>query len=75
MMGFSQQAKWIGMLLNSGVDPHTNKTILPGMTFNETVTAHTIVDGRATIPQVSIVGYGMGWGIESYSGHNVRTIL
>jgi hypothetical protein len=57
------------MLLNSGVDPQTNKTILPGSTFNETVTAHAVVSGR---PQVSIIGYALGWEIKSHGEHNVR---
>jgi hypothetical protein len=57
------------MLLNSGIDPLTNRTILPGTTFKDTITAYTIVRGD---PRSPIDGYAMGWSILSHGGQNVR---
>ncbi|KAI0326062.1 beta-lactamase/transpeptidase-like protein [Cubamyces sp. BRFM 1775] len=47
--------KWLATLLNSGVDPVTNRTIVPAQAEKE----------------LSVVGYGMGWFRMSYKGHDV----
>ncbi|PIL26377.1 hypothetical protein GSI_12133 [Ganoderma sinense ZZ0214-1] len=69
--------KWAGMLLNGGVDPYTNKTIVPAWIFDATTTARTIVAGNVTgppqIPSRSIIGYGLGWARLSYQGHDILT--
>jgi hypothetical protein len=60
------------LLLNEGVHPKTNETIIPHSAFKEATTAHAIVFGRPDQPHLSIHGYGMGWGLQSYQGHEVR---
>ncbi len=60
------------MLLNGGVNPATNATVVPKSVIAEVTTAHTIISGRATSPELSISGYGMGWSRESYRGYEVR---
>lgn len=59
------------MMLNSGIDPVTNKTIIPRLAFEEVTTAHSLVDGRSSQPYFSLKGYCMGWGRKSYQGHEV----
>ncbi|PCH42876.1 beta-lactamase/transpeptidase-like protein [Wolfiporia cocos MD-104 SS10] len=61
--------KWVTVLLSKGVDPDTNKTIVPRSAYDEMTTAHAIVSGVATEPDVSIMGYGLGWQRWSYQGH------
>ncbi|KAI0767194.1 beta-lactamase/transpeptidase-like protein [Fomes fomentarius] len=62
--------KWLAVLLNRGVDPVTNTTIIPASVLTETTTAHAIVSGTAS-GDLSITGYGMGWFRGSYRGHDV----
>ncbi|KAI0752773.1 beta-lactamase/transpeptidase-like protein [Daedaleopsis nitida] len=62
--------KWLATLLNEGVDPVTNRTVVPPSVFIETTTAHTVVSGAA-MGDLSIIGYGMGWFRMSYRGHDV----
>lgn len=59
--------------MNEGVNPATNETIIPHVTFEEETTAHFISVGRGDPkrPGVSIQGYGMGWWRMSYQGHEV----
>ena len=64
------QTKWLATLLNKGVYPVTNDTIIPLAVFEEMTTARAIVGGVSAGP-VSIVGYGMGWFRMSYKGHDV----
>jgi len=63
--------KWIAMLLNRGVDPCTNTTIIPLSIFEETTMAHCITEGTGTDSNTSIEGYGMGWTRMSYKGHEI----
>lgn len=65
-MGF--QSKWLKMLLNEGVDPVTNKIVVPKSAFSAVTTASAIVYGKSSAPMMSIVGYGMGWMRLSYMG-------
>ncbi|KAM5537978.1 hypothetical protein V8D89_008454 [Ganoderma adspersum] len=62
--------KWLAVLLNEGVVPMTNTTIIPVSVFQEMITARAIVSGVAAGP-LSIMGYGMGWFRVSYRGHDV----
>lgn len=59
------------MLINEGVDPITNSTILPSSVFKEVTTAHAITSSRASQPYFAVEGYGMGWFRRSYQGHEV----
>ena len=59
------------MLLNRGVDPYTNRTMVPLLTFEEMTTARNIISGRPLSRLDSIAGYGMAWMRSSYQGHDV----
>lgn len=61
--------KWLAVLLNQGVHPKTNETIIPRSAFEEVTTAHVITDGKGPLADLSIAGYGMGWWRQSYRGH------
>ncbi|CCL99820.1 uncharacterized protein FIBRA_01844 [Fibroporia radiculosa] len=65
--------KWLSVLLNSGVDPVSNTTILPRSVFDEITTAHTIMKGTPDSPEISVAGYGLGWMRFSYQGHDIIT--
>ena len=62
-------------MINSGVDPVTNTTVIPKSVFEMTTTSHTFIDGRSKYPEMSAAGYGMGWMRVSYQGHEVCVIL
>lgn len=61
------------MLLNDGVDPITNTTVIPQSAFKMATNVQSIVDGSAKYPEFSFSGYGMGWERFSYQGHEVYT--
>nr|GAT48083.1 predicted protein [Mycena chlorophos] len=63
---------WIRMLLNKGVNPRTNETIIPKATF-ELVTSAISIAYNTGDPLTSIMGYGMGWGRLSYRGQDLIT--
>ncbi|EPS99304.1 hypothetical protein FOMPIDRAFT_1164237 [Fomitopsis schrenkii] len=63
--------KWLAVLLNNGVDPASNKTIIPRSAFEEITTAHSVMQGKPSFPEMSIWGYGLGWWRFSYQGHNI----
>ncbi|CAL1697760.1 unnamed protein product [Somion occarium] len=63
--------QWLKALLHAGVNPDTNVTVIPKSAFDEVTTAHAIVSGKASVPYVSLSGYGMGWSRQSYKGHEV----
>ncbi|OSC96792.1 beta-lactamase/transpeptidase-like protein [Trametes coccinea BRFM310] len=62
--------KWLATLLNEGVDPRTNRTIIPASTFANMTTARAIQNGVSS-PDTSITGYGMGWFRMTYKGRDV----
>ena len=66
------KTKWLAMLLNRGVDPHTNQTVVPPSTFDEMTTAHSVMLGAPPDAYTSLAGYGMGWMRQSFQGHDVR---
>ena len=74
-MIFVIQSKWLATLLNGGVNPTTNQTIIPKDGFNEATTAHAVDHGKATAPDLSVSGYGLGWERFSYRGHEVSTFM
>jgi hypothetical protein len=59
------------MLLNEGVDPATNRTVLPKDVIEKVTTAHTVTLGHGSKTD-SITGYGLGWVRASYVGHDVH---
>ena len=63
------------MLLNRGVDPNTNQTIVPSAVFAEMTAAHSIMYGAPRDVFTSIGGYGMGWMRGSFQGHDVRGLV
>ncbi|GJE94200.1 beta-lactamase/transpeptidase-like protein [Phanerochaete sordida] len=63
--------KWVRMLLNAGVDPVTNKTIIPREALDTITASHALVLTRPTASWFSVVTYGMGWSMMSYQGHNI----
>ncbi|KAI0341218.1 beta-lactamase/transpeptidase-like protein [Trametopsis cervina] len=63
--------KWLAMLLNGGINPRTNKTVIPKAALDAATVAHSVMFNRAPLPELSIVGYGMGWTRQSYRGHEV----
>ncbi|OBZ75017.1 hypothetical protein A0H81_05171 [Grifola frondosa] len=68
----ADMTKWIAVLLNAGVVPSTNRTIIPQWVFDEVTTAHAITNGQPPA-DLSIQGYGLGWGRWSYKGHEIVT--
>ncbi|CCL99818.1 uncharacterized protein FIBRA_01842 [Fibroporia radiculosa] len=66
-------AKWLGMLLNDGVDVSSNATVISHDALKAMTTAYAIVSGTAPSPEFSIIGYGMGWYRYSYQGHEIIT--
>ncbi|TDL29088.1 beta-lactamase/transpeptidase-like protein [Rickenella mellea] len=64
-------AKWLKMLLKSGVDSVSGSTVVPRTVFDATTTARVVVAGKGSTPHTSIDGYGMGWSRLSYHGHGV----
>ncbi|RDX45785.1 beta-lactamase/transpeptidase-like protein [Lentinus brumalis] len=67
-------AKWAATVLNRGVDPVSNTTIIPDWVYDETTTAREIMTGNTTAdPSMSVVGYGLGWQRQSYLGHDIIT--
>jgi hypothetical protein len=57
------------VLLNGGVDPSTNKTIIPKWVFDEVTTAHFITTMDVGVDTVA--AYGEGWFVQSYQGQEV----
>jgi len=54
-------SRWLKMLLNKGVDPISNATVLSRTVFDMVTTSHSIMSGKPGTPDQSIIGYGMGW--------------
>ena len=58
------------MILNGGVDPVSNVTIIPSAEFEIITGAHSIVSPNASA-EISTEVYGLGWFRISYLGHDV----
>ncbi|OCH90085.1 beta-lactamase/transpeptidase-like protein [Obba rivulosa] len=65
--------KWLAIFLNRGVNPVNNETFIPKSAFEEMTKSYAIMQGTADrkTPELSIIGYGMGWFRQSYSGHDI----
>jgi hypothetical protein len=61
------------MIMNGGVDPDTNVTIIPSTEFDIITGAHSIVGPDASAQSSTLV-YGLGWARLSYIGHDVSEI-
>ena len=59
-------------MLNAGVNPSTNATVIPRSAFDAVTTAHAVSVGKGPSPDESFEGYGMGWFRQSYLGREVR---
>ncbi|KAF8128763.1 beta-lactamase/transpeptidase-like protein [Mycena galopus ATCC 62051] len=70
MSSAEDMVHWVKMLLNSGVDPRTNDTIIPRTTFDLATSAISVEANRGS-NLTSIAGYGLGWGRLSYRGHEL----
>ncbi|KAH9922373.1 beta-lactamase/transpeptidase-like protein [Fomitopsis serialis] len=64
-------SKWIATLLNEGVDPETNLTVIPRSIYEEMTTAHAVVTGAPRYSYTAVKGYGMGWERTSFQGHDI----
>ncbi|KAJ7292861.1 beta-lactamase/transpeptidase-like protein [Mycena rebaudengoi] len=62
--------KWVKLHLNGGVDVTTNVSVIPSATFDLATSAQTISLPKGNA-EISIGAYGMGWGRNSYRGHEV----
>ncbi|GJE94211.1 beta-lactamase/transpeptidase-like protein [Phanerochaete sordida] len=63
--------KWLRTLLNAGLDPVTNKTIIPREAFDTMTASHSLAMTKPAASWFSVLTYGMGWKIMSYQGHNI----
>nr|GAT58962.1 predicted protein [Mycena chlorophos] len=62
-------SRWLRTVLNHGVDPRTNQTIISKSTFDLATSAISVLSETGN-PFASIMGYGMGWIRFSYRGHD-----
>ncbi|KAG1877405.1 beta-lactamase/transpeptidase-like protein [Suillus subluteus] len=53
-------SKWVALWLNKGV--HNNATVIPLSVYGNASQSYSIIIGASFDPELSIVGYGMGWG-------------
>ncbi|KAJ7064936.1 beta-lactamase/transpeptidase-like protein [Mycena amicta] len=63
---------WLRTLLNQGVDPRNNQTIIPKSTFILATSAISVAFDIGD-ELTSVMGYGLGWGRLSYRGHDLIT--
>ena len=59
------------MLINGGVDPYSNRTVIPSPVLREITTAYTIMLGAPPQEYFSLVGYSTGWSRLALRGHDV----
>jgi hypothetical protein len=59
------------MILNGGVDPVSNATIIPSAEYKVIIDAHSIVGLGGANALESTDLYGLGWHRDSYLGHDV----
>ncbi|TFY55723.1 hypothetical protein EVG20_g9215, partial [Dentipellis fragilis] len=62
--------KWVRMLMNGGIDPYTNTTIIPRSAFDAVTSAQVVATGLTWPGVDSVVCYGLGWLRHSYLGHD-----
>lgn len=61
--------KWTLMLLNKGVDPVTQRVIIPDATFAEITSPHVVMD--MPVGGNGVAAYGEGWWQFAYGGREV----
>ena len=61
-------------MLNGGVDPVTNKTIIPRSAYDAVTSARSVEFAAPRSKDMSIVAYGMGWERSSFLGHSVSIL-
>ncbi|KAJ7292859.1 beta-lactamase/transpeptidase-like protein [Mycena rebaudengoi] len=64
------QLKWVKLHLNGGIDATTGVSVIPSATFDLATSAQSIAFPKGDATN-SLVAYGMGWGRNSYRGHEV----
>ncbi|KAG1846985.1 beta-lactamase/transpeptidase-like protein [Suillus subalutaceus] len=62
-------SKWVALWLNKGV--HNNITVILLSVYGNASQSYSIIVGASADPEFSIQGYGMGWGRNSYLGHDI----
>jgi hypothetical protein len=62
-------SKWVALWLNKGV--HNNVTVIPLSVHRNASQSYSVSISASTNPELSIGGYGMGWGRQSYLGHDI----
>ena len=62
------------MLVNGGVDPYTNNTIIPSSVLSTITTSYMVESVIPIGPGVSIMGYGAGWQRMSVQGHDASIL-
>ncbi len=64
------QVPWVKTILNGGIDPDTNITIIPPAQFDVITSAHSIVSPNVSAETSTLV-YGLGWFRMTVIGHDV----
>ncbi|KAG6848191.1 hypothetical protein H0H93_002541 [Arthromyces matolae] len=62
---------WLSLLLNRGVVPHTNATLIPQDVLDRLETGVTVSEGKAPYPELSPKVYGPGQWRYTYRGHEI----
>ncbi|KAF8069841.1 beta-lactamase/transpeptidase-like protein [Lyophyllum atratum] len=62
---------WLSTLLNGGVVPHTNKTLIPPAVLARLETGVSVSNGKAQFPELSPRVYGPAQWRYSYRGHEI----
>ncbi|KAI0689020.1 beta-lactamase/transpeptidase-like protein [Cytidiella melzeri] len=64
-------SKWYRTILNGGIDPVSNATIVPASVIEEQTSAMIVMDLAPSFPDSSLSAYGHGWYRQSYQGHEL----
>ncbi len=68
------QVPWVRTILNHGIDPVTNVTILSSTQFDVITSAHSIVSPNVSA-ETSTLLYGLGWFRFTLMGYDVSESL
>ncbi len=55
------QIKWLKVMINSGINPDTNVSVIPHETVLTTTTVYAEVGDAPVKPTYSTLSYGLGW--------------
>ncbi|RDB27566.1 hypothetical protein Hypma_003858 [Hypsizygus marmoreus] len=64
-------ATWLQTLLQNGVKPGTNETVIPADVLEKAASGISVWSPKAAFPELSPVVYGGGLGRSSYRGHEL----